>query len=367
MRFIPGSHRGPVHPFQKIDEVDYEIPRELVDRASAKNAIVDCELEAGDAVFFHNSLMHAAHPNEVGEPRFAVKIVFQDHDKRKPGVPLHPTSMEIPLMYETYGGSLADRKPFLRRVADAIRVIGPPLTTPLDALNRLRARRREANAPTLTESAKSLRKFQLEGTDREWRQLFFYGELLDRLDGIPGDVAEFGVAGGISLIAMVRILRMLEKTDPKHKRMVYGFDSFEGLPDLAGVDTVARQGNPSMVKGGFFDPGGYQELFAFAEREANVRLVKGWFNETLPAFLAANPATGFALVHIDCDLYESTKVALDLVWDRVVPGGIVAFDELLHRDYPGETVAFREFAAGKAVTLRQSRYWPLKYYIQRGA
>ena len=98
-----------------------------------------------------------------------------------------------------------------------------------------------------------------------------------------------------------------------------------------------------MKQGGFHTPAWYEPLFQFVAAEPFCVLVRGWFDQTLPRFLADNPHVAFALVHVDCDLYESTKVVLSQLWDRVVPGGIVLFDELFHKDYPGETLAFREF------------------------
>lgn len=367
MRFIEGSHKGPVYPSRDLDKFDKEVSDEIISGLVSSGArIGDCEMRAGDALIFHNRLLHSAYRGGGANPRLAVKIAFVDGAKRKKDYPPHPTAMEIPSELDVVGGGPGQRQRLPRRVARAAEVLGPPFSTPFALLRKYRADRRASKKPTITRTFEPLRQFQLRGSDREWHQLFFYHELLSALDGVPGDVAEFGVAGGISLICMVRLLRLLQQNlGPAHQRMVYGFDSFEGLPELGSVDVVASQGDSEMRPGGYRDDRGYQELFAFAEKERNVRLVKGWFNETLPVFLSQNPASGFALVHIDCDLYESTKTVLDLIWERLVPGGIVAFDELYHRDYPGETIAFREFVHGKSVRVHQSRMWPDKKYLVR--
>jgi hypothetical protein len=95
------------------------------------------------------------------------------------------------------------------------------------------------------------------------------------------------------------------------ERRFFGFDSFEGLPEP--WTTVDR---------GFF---ALQELPQVRE---NVTLVKGWFNETLPLFLETH-REGVAFIHMDCDLYSSTKTVLDLLKDRLMAGTVIVFDDFL--------------------------------------
>jgi hypothetical protein len=92
----------------------------------------------------------------------------------------------------------------------------------------------------------------------------------------------------------------------------YGFDSFEGLPE------------PWSVYGkGVFDLAG--QLPAMP---ANVQLVKGWFDATLPQFLAEHPQP-LSFAHIDCDLYSSTKTVLDLIGPRFVEGTQIVLDDFM--------------------------------------
>ena len=108
----------------------------------------------------------------------------------------------------------------------------------------------------------------------------------------------------------------------------YGFDSFEGLPETSGV----------WVKGEF----DVKEKLPKVNK--NVSLIKGYFNETLPKFLEEYKEKA-AFIHIDCDLYSSTKTAFDNIYDRVVPNTVIQFDE--YYNYPGwrnhEFKAFQEF------------------------
>ncbi len=122
-----------------------------------------------------------------------------------------------------------------------------------------------------------------------------------------GMALEFGVYSGTTLEIISRIRGQHQP--------VYGFDSFEGLPE----DWRTR-----------FPAG------AFAVDEVPVvpgaELVVGWFDDTLPTFLAEHPGQ-IAFVHVDCDLYSSTRTVLDLLGPRLVEGSMILFDEYFN--YPG--------------------------------
>jgi len=213
---------------------------------------------------------------------------------------------------------------------------------------------------------KNLYEFEITANVREWKQLLFYNEMVDKIRDVPGDIAEFGVSGGVSLMCFTRLVDTYENgLDHKEKRRIYGFDSFEGLPELGSHDISKVAENAHMKKGGFVDDIGFQYLLNFVSKHSNVQLRKGWFSQTLPVFLEENPAVSFALVHIDCDLYESTMDVLTRVWNHVTPGGMVLFDELFHKDFPGETRAFREFfdARKGEFTIHKSKIKPDKKFI----
>ena len=115
-----------------------------------------------------------------------------------------------------------------------------------------------------------------------------------------GLVLEFGVWKGLWIN---RIATMAGE------RLVYGFDSFEGLPE------------PWCV----YEPG-YLKVDSLPAVRANVQLVKGWFHDTLPKFLAEHPEP-VAFVHVDCDLYSSTKTVLDHLRPRLQRGTVLILDD----------------------------------------
>lgn len=124
---------------------------------------------------------------------------------------------------------------------------------------------------------------------------------------IPADglMIECGVFEGRSINAMAANVP---------DRTVYGFDSFEGLEeDWVGSNHLA----------GHFDLKG-----RLPEVAANVVLTKGWVQDTLPPFLVAQSGP-IAYLHIDTDTYAPAQAILRLTRDRLVPGSIILFDELI--------------------------------------
>jgi hypothetical protein len=120
---------------------------------------------------------------------------------------------------------------------------------------------------------------------------------------------EFGVFQGAS------INYFAENTPNK---LWYGFDSFEGLlEDWPGHH--AQKGRFSL------------EGKLPAVRD-NVKLVKGWFNDTLPMFLEKNKQN-ISFIHIDGDTYPAAETVLSHCVSRFIPGTVLVFDEYL--GYPG--------------------------------
>lgn len=149
---------------------------------------------------------------------------------------------------------------------------------------------------------------------------------------IEGLICEFGVFYGES------INYIADKVYPK---LVYGFDSFQGLPE------TWRDGFPK----GCFNVNGIPQV------RDNVKLIVGWFHETLPKFLEETKLP-FAFIHVDCDLYSSTKTIFDLAYDRIVPGTVIVFDEYFN--YPGwedgEYKAFQEFIKERNMSYEYITY-----------
>ena len=131
---------------------------------------------------------------------------------------------------------------------------------------------------------------------------------------------EFGVFTGTTL----------HKIAAATNATVYGFDSFEGLPETWRL-SQQHPGNgfdrAYTMKGSFSLQGRVPTVHA-----KNAKLVKGWFNATLPQFLRDHPATPITFLHVDCDLYSSAAYVLRQLTPRIRVGTVIVFDELIN--YP---------------------------------
>ena len=158
--------------------------------------------------------------------------------------------------------------------------------------------------------------------------------LIREIAGKPGLRMEFGVYKADS------INRFAEMTPGV---TWYGFDSFEGLPEAWTLG----------AKAGAFSIGG-----KLPPVRTNVRLIKGFFEQTLPAFAAEHRGEPIAFLHIDCDLYSATVTILENLGDMLRPGSIVLFDELInyHGWEEGEYKAFTEFAAARNLAFEYIGY-----------
>jgi O-methyltransferase len=172
--------------------------------------------------------------------------------------------------------------------------------------------------------------------------------------GIPGAVVECGVwHGGCVALAAIAHLTHGEGTRDLHL-----FDSFEGIPEpVAGLDGEravadargrfkASPGGQLAVawdyaeRGGPGTPDGAIDLLTGVGYDRDlIHIHKGWFQDTVPSVA---PHIGhIALLHLDGDWYESTKVCLDHLYDQVVPGGFVIVDD--YGAYEGCRQAVDEF------------------------
>jgi len=117
-----------------------------------------------------------------------------------------------------------------------------------------------------------------------------------------GLILEFGVRNATSI-------RQLASFTSKP---IYGFDSFEGLPEdwhQESKEVYSTKGKVPQVP-------------------SHVTLISGWFDQTLPLFLEKHEED-VALINIDCDIYSSTKTVLDLLSPRIKKGTIILFDEYI--------------------------------------
>src|SRR5690242_1693035 len=138
---------------------------------------------------------------------------------------------------------------------------------------------------------------------------------------VSGPVCEFGSAGGESFLNLYFQLSKIAKPCPHS----YLFDSFEGLPEID-----ERTPHRGWKKGDYaFSYDGFvKRMDFFGVPRVAYTATKGFFEQTLTlekkALLGMAPVS---LVHIDCDLYKSTLLALQFVQDNLQQGTVILFDD----------------------------------------
>ncbi|CEO08217.1 CalS11 [[Clostridium] sordellii] len=176
--------------------------------------------------------------------------------------------------------------------------------------------------------------------NRMGKQLAQY-ELYKKIVNIPGEILEFGVYKGASIIRFATYRELLENT---YSRKIIGFDIFGEFPktdnddDNKFIQRFEEQGGNGISKEAL-------EYFIKNKNINNIELIKGNVFDTLDEFLEKNKQIKISLLHLDLDVYKPTKFILEKLYERMVPGGIIVFDD--YGTVKGATDAIDEFLKEK--------------------
>ena len=211
--------------------------------------------------------------------------------------------------------------------------------------------------------------------------LFLRGSLLARIlaiDGIyrqvveiPGCILDIGTWRGQTAV-LCENLRAIH--EPLHfTRRIVCFDTFEGYAGFSDSDRAST----THTEGTYAVGGDYAQYLsellqvhercnAMGQNHGKHRVIAGDCRETLPAFFAQHPNEFVALAFFDVNAYDPTRQALAQVWDRLVPGGIIAFWQLTRHEIVAEGRAYAEqFLHGRAHTLHRAATYPGLCYARK--
>ncbi len=186
-------------------------------------------------------------------------------------------------------------------------------------------------------------------------------ELYKSIVNLPGHVFELGVYKGASLIRLATFRSALEHDS---SRRIIGFDAFGKFP----TRELSTEDDINFVER-FTDAGGdglhEDELSALLDRKqfSNIELVRGNVLDTLPVYLEAHPETRLSFLHLDMDVKEPTQFALDCLYDRVVPNGLIVFDD--YNAVAGETEAVDEFIARKKLGIEKLPFYNVPAFVRK--
>ncbi len=156
-------------------------------------------------------------------------------------------------------------------------------------------------------------------------------QYLRSVAGLPGDVAEIGVYRGGTA-------RLLARTAAEEGRTVHLFDTFAGMPATDPQKDLHREGD--------FADTSLEAVRAFLHDLPNVRFYPGFF----PATTGPVEGLRFAFVHVDVDIHDSVRDCCAFFLPRLVPGGVMVFDDYGFLSCPGAREAVDVFFAGRPET-----------------
>lgn len=185
-------------------------------------------------------------------------------------------------------------------------------------------------------------------------------EAFKKVLDVPGSIVEAGVFTGKGLFTWLQLCSIFEPQN--FTRKIIGFDTFEGFPEIHEMDK--RDGAAPLVGDYASDSmeamvrsvGRLAGEFLPGDGSDKVQLVKGDIKDTVPGYLAEHPHTVVSLLHLDADLYEPTRTALEHFLPRMPKGAVLLFDELNHPAFPGETTALLEEVGVREIRLRRFRF-----------
>ncbi len=198
-------------------------------------------------------------------------------------------------------------------------------------------------------------------------KILFVNEAYQHIIDQPGVIVEFGTWWGQNLILFENLRAIYEPFN--QSRRVIGFDTFKGYPEPTIKDRVSE----TIKVGGYKVSQNYrgylEELIDYHEKNnvlAAVKkheLVDGDVTKTGPAFFKDNADVVIALAYFDMALYEPTKAALEAIRPHLLPGSVIMLDEFNNRDYPGETIAFKEVFRDVRYKVKKSKFMTDRTFI----
>jgi O-methyltransferase len=191
--------------------------------------------------------------------------------------------------------------------------------------------------------------------------MFTYKMSIDILEkDIKGDFIECGVAAGSQIGAMQQAM-----LDKQISRTIWGFDSFEGIP-FAGINDTEQPGigEIDINKIGVLET---TSIASYSQEDVlknfqlwnlptnNLKLIKGWFENTIEP--TSKEIKEIAMLRLDGDLYSSTYVCLEHLFEKVVIGGIIIIDDW---NLTGCQKAVKKFIDGRKI----KKFNEIAYFIK---
>jgi len=187
--------------------------------------------------------------------------------------------------------------------------------------------------------------------------LFVRGSLLARILAItdiynmilqlPGTIFDIGCWRGQTSVVCENLRAIYEPLN--FNRRIYLFDTFTGYKGFKSNEKTTEYQKNNTYSVGDNYPELLNELLILHEKSNAMghnngkhQIIKGDCRKTLPKFFKDYPNELIALSYFDLNAFEPTKIAIDLVWDKTVSNGILAFWQLTRNNIHGESIAYQQ-------------------------
>ncbi len=180
-------------------------------------------------------------------------------------------------------------------------------------------------------------------------------ELYKKTLGLAGHIADIGVYKGASSLLFAKLIKIFEA---ESLTLCHGFDWFEGTK-------TGKVDSKLVVDGGYkTDYNSIINLVKKQNMDNILKIHKLDLTKDLGAFFAKNRHLKFKLVMMDAGTYDVMKASIPYFYERLIPGGIMIFDEYSHEFAPGETFAISEILPNAIVRTIPNSWMPNAYIIK---
>lgn len=201
-------------------------------------------------------------------------------------------------------------------------------------------------------------KFYLYTPENRLAKFYAQTKLFEKTINVPGNIIEFGVFKGVSLLRFIKLRKVFGIED----KQLIGFDTFAEFPQPESHSEntdlekfINSAGSSSIKKDELY------KIISSQKLELNVELVEGDILNTLPEWISRNPNARFSFINLDVDLKKPTSKILELVYPLVNPGGIILLDDYTFFSEATETID--EYCRAKNIKIRKYDWTHCPYYL----
>jgi hypothetical protein len=210
--------------------------------------------------------------------------------------------------------------------------------------------------------------FILSSDRKVFNKLIARTLLYNEVKDLPGDIVECGVFKGTGLYSFLKLKQLY---NPNSVKKVIGFDFFNTDDLLNSINNEMDRETMSVLFNGRdfkheknYDTFLHEQILTHGFLDTDFQLVQGDVSLTTKNFLQNNPGFKISLLYLDLDLEEPTYNTLNNLWDNVVKGGIIVFDEYGYHKW-SESKGVDKFIEEKKLEIKTLNYYAPTAYIKK--